>query len=1007
MREPQVDRFCRCVKKVRKTLKARPGSTAESGAIAVCTKSVLQTKGRTLRKVRCRDKVLETQPMKGGGDDQKGGMFRWMGADTPVFNNQAVAEWNGFPVMLNPNPEQFDGWITKYNPVVRMVSEGDGELGVHKILRKMLDDTEPFNQPFVKMHFNLVVNQDAIYPVDYNATLAKVRSQNEAEKTTRLDSVGNRFGKDKWFGLVTRTQKKDVYDLDPEQQRNAMCAFLRVLLRIDGRMIHADLHRGNMAIMYDGKPVIHDVGRMKIRFGTDMPGAPQSRFLRNALYSRFDNPNYYMSLSQHFYIARMFKRIRKAYGEVFPKPTADSGWNQKYMQPTEVNEKRFNQWLDAKATGADETNYVQVARVYDILSVLKGLSDLPLWTAAGKPAQLTAYYYARKAAVTLTTYLFAGYATKDNVTRVVRSFLALSGTMDQCGDRREKEDGLNYEAPENRYAEGYMASDGGFKDETRGNSSSAPPPPPPIRRIQPPPAAPESVELSQIQAEGAAEKALRVQEDKLNKAMIKSLSGKEDADAIETLSAIKAVTTTPRDIKSAAKNFGQPPEDKAAAPADEAEDDAEEAEVEDDIEVGLEVRTADTSAVAKAELAERLLDAQLAQGSPEEAKEDSRHGAYLGQGGGGMEGGVYRSAGAVAITFEEDPKNKGWSFLPPPTDPAAATAAVQAIAVEHPPSTIVAYISSAPGINEKHDTVKRSAYAPYALTYVASYKCNLKALVETPTTVWSRDEKGRLNRTPAVHFPGGLPYATDRVLGDAISLNPEGAQCLLIPKFQGTVANLAARDAIGAMLNVLLGLCVPRGFIIDDLHVDNMAVMSDGRAVTFDYDRLRRWEEFGGLFSDILENPYGYLNLPQYDHVMKLGADNFSAAAASPTFFVNYDLLSVLSSLKFICSKLTPAAGAAVDKCMTDIATLDATINRAPNIQALGAALGAALAGVNDQPVSPLIQSFASEPNLQTAWKQWRERRLRQGGSPRGITQSFVRGGGHRTPRRKGLPQLL
>ena len=52
-------------------MKARPGSTkdrsaAEGRAIAICTKSVLQTKGRTLRKVRCRDNVLETQPMKGG-----------------------------------------------------------------------------------------------------------------------------------------------------------------------------------------------------------------------------------------------------------------------------------------------------------------------------------------------------------------------------------------------------------------------------------------------------------------------------------------------------------------------------------------------------------------------------------------------------------------------------------------------------------------------------------------------------------------------------------------------------------------------------------------------------------------------------------------------------------------------------------------------------------------------------------------------------------------------------
>ena len=1004
-------------------MKARPGSTSERGkedrsaaegrAIAICTKSVLQTKGRTLRKVRCRDKVLETQPMKpqkGGGDDQKGGKFRWMGADTPVFNNKAVGEWNGFPVMKVSDPVKFDGWIAKYNPVVRMVSEGDGELGVHKILREMLDKTDPFNQPFVKMHFNLVVNQDAIYEVDYNATLAMVKLQNEAEKTDRLISVGHRFGTDKWFGLVTRTQQRDVVDLDPEPQRDAMCAFLRVLLRIDGRMIHADLHRGNMAIMYDGKPVIHDVGRMKIRFGTDMPGAPQSRFLRNALYSRFDNPNYYMSLSQHFYIARMFKKIRKAYGEVFPKPTAETGWKQKYMQPTSESDKRFFAWLDAKATGANETNYVQVARVYDILSVLKGLSDLPRWTAAGKPAQLTAYYYARKAAVTLTTYLFAGYATKDNVTRVVRSFLALSGTtVNQCGGRPKADQ--KYEDPENTYAEGYMTPEGGFKDETRGNPSSPPPPPPPIRRSQPPPPAPESVDLSQI---GATEKALRAQEDKLNQARIESLRGEGGAEAIETLSAIKDVTTTAREVKTAAKNFGKPPEDKAAAPA--AEDEAEEEEAEDDFEVGLEVRTADRSAAAKAELAERLLDAQLAQGSPEEAKEDSRPGAYLGKADGRQEGGVYRSGGTAAVTFEAH--DGSWGFLPPPTDPAALTAAVQAIQPAPSPASIVAYISSDPGIMEKHDTVKRYAdYAPYALTYVAAYKCNLQALVETPTTVWSRDEKGRLNRTPVVHFPGGMPWRPSDVLGAAIYLNPGGALCLLIPKFQGTVANLAAGDASRAMIQVLVGLCVPRDFVIDDLHVSNMAVY-DGRAVTFDYDRLRRWEEFGGLFSTILEKPDSYIDLPQYDHVMKLGPAALQTYAVRPdkTFFVNYDLLSVLSSLKFMCSKVYNDSKhdtvRAVDTCMIGISTAPDAAAKKVLVETLGRALEVINGGEN---AADYMGDFTNDEAVRDKWNKWKEARAAAAAKaaqaemkrPRQLRGLFTPYAGRRTPRRKGLPQLL
>lgn len=45
-------KFSRCVKSVRKTIKARKGSNKESAAIAICTKSVLQTRGRTMKRYR-------------------------------------------------------------------------------------------------------------------------------------------------------------------------------------------------------------------------------------------------------------------------------------------------------------------------------------------------------------------------------------------------------------------------------------------------------------------------------------------------------------------------------------------------------------------------------------------------------------------------------------------------------------------------------------------------------------------------------------------------------------------------------------------------------------------------------------------------------------------------------------------------------------------------------------------------------------------------------------------
>ena len=63
MKEAIGKRFCRCIKKVRKTIKARDKSTKEQGAIAVCVKSVLQTKKKTLFKFSCKNgPKVKTQP---------------------------------------------------------------------------------------------------------------------------------------------------------------------------------------------------------------------------------------------------------------------------------------------------------------------------------------------------------------------------------------------------------------------------------------------------------------------------------------------------------------------------------------------------------------------------------------------------------------------------------------------------------------------------------------------------------------------------------------------------------------------------------------------------------------------------------------------------------------------------------------------------------------------------------------------------------------------------------
>jgi hypothetical protein len=62
--------FCRCIKKVRKTVKVRPGQNnnlkgREKAAIGICVKSVIQTRGKTLKRFKCTPKpYLLTQKPK-------------------------------------------------------------------------------------------------------------------------------------------------------------------------------------------------------------------------------------------------------------------------------------------------------------------------------------------------------------------------------------------------------------------------------------------------------------------------------------------------------------------------------------------------------------------------------------------------------------------------------------------------------------------------------------------------------------------------------------------------------------------------------------------------------------------------------------------------------------------------------------------------------------------------------------------------------------------------------
>ena len=60
-----LKKLCSCIKQVQKTIKLRSSlkqiKAKESAAIGICVKSVLQTRGRTLKKFSCKKKILQTK----------------------------------------------------------------------------------------------------------------------------------------------------------------------------------------------------------------------------------------------------------------------------------------------------------------------------------------------------------------------------------------------------------------------------------------------------------------------------------------------------------------------------------------------------------------------------------------------------------------------------------------------------------------------------------------------------------------------------------------------------------------------------------------------------------------------------------------------------------------------------------------------------------------------------------------------------------------------------------
>ena len=63
MQKYLLRKLCHCIKKVRDTVKRRAKSK-ESAAIGICVKSVLQSRGKTLKRFSCRKKELYIKPFR-------------------------------------------------------------------------------------------------------------------------------------------------------------------------------------------------------------------------------------------------------------------------------------------------------------------------------------------------------------------------------------------------------------------------------------------------------------------------------------------------------------------------------------------------------------------------------------------------------------------------------------------------------------------------------------------------------------------------------------------------------------------------------------------------------------------------------------------------------------------------------------------------------------------------------------------------------------------------------
>ena len=237
-------------------------------------------------------------------------------------------------------------------------------------------------------------------------------------------------------------------------------------------------------------------------------------------------------------------------------------------------------------------------------------------------------------------------------------------------------------------------------------------------------------------------------------------------------------------------------------------------------------------------------------------------------------GGVFKDAGFSAITFESG-EGEEWRFLPYAVKADGNPAPYDEIGGLGDPKAYVAYISVDDTIIAKHDRIKAAISSAdddlvgkITNTYVRAYKCNLNEMAKRDNTGWVRDGE-RLKRR-VKQFNSNITIGQS----DTIEVVFEKAEgyCLIVPKFKQTLASLSNSDRLKPLFDILHGLVAIDGtFVINDLHAENMAIMRDGRAVTFDYDMTCSPDEFKLGVDKIRGDATGaYDGRPQYAHIRNL-----------------------------------------------------------------------------------------------------------------------------------------